>query len=177
MRIAAFASKQCAVGLKFLRKYNSDMNVSLVDTKELRKTNKLVQAWSSLAHDSDNAVSTEQLLEELPPDLKSHCAWGTVSAAQRSASVENLGTEIESCLTSNNENDSEDRKFAGIVVGMMSELGNGLRFDKKPPFDDGAFRSQDGRPVNYRVAAVPTRVQGDEHCGWLAFGDWTYDVT
>ncbi len=96
------------------------MNVSLMDTKELRKTNQLVKACSSLADSSENPVSTEQLLDELVPDLKSHCAWGTVSAAQRSASVENLGAEIESCLTSCGENEGEDRKFAGIIVGMMS---------------------------------------------------------
>ena len=153
------------------------MNVSLVDTQEHRKTDLLVQAWSDLSGSLDSPMSMEQLLDELPADVKSHCAWGTVSAAQRSASVENLGSEIESCLTSNNMRNGENRKFAGIVVGMMSELGNGLRFDRKPTFDDGAFRAQDGRPVKYRVAAVPTRIQGDEYCGWLAVGDWAPEVS
>jgi hypothetical protein len=153
------------------------MNVSLVVTEELRKTNQLVQAWNDLASSLDNPMSTEQLLNELPPDIQRHCAWGTVSAAQRSANVENLGGKIETCLTSSGKNNGENRKSAGIVVGMMSELGNGLRFDRKPTYDDGAFRAQDGRPIKYRVTSVPTSVQGDAHCGWLAVGDWAFDAT
>jgi hypothetical protein len=152
--------------------YVSDMNISLVNTRELRKTNLLVQAWRNLANGSDASMSTEQLLNELSPDIKKYCAWGTVSGARCSASVEKLGSEIESCLTASGKKNGENRRFAGIVVGMMAELGNGLRYDKKPSTDDGAFRAQDGRPVKYRVAAVPTRARGDEHCGWLAIGDW-----
>lgn len=53
----------------------------------------------------------------------------------------------------------------------MTELGNELRFDNKPACDDGAFRAPDGRSVRYRMAAVPTKAHGDEHCGLIAVGD------
>jgi len=152
------------------------MSISLVDTKELRKTGLLIEAWDDDMHAGENLMSSEQLLNSLPPEVKKYCAWGTVSGARRTASVEFLGGEFEARLTSSGETNSNNRRHAGVVVGMMTELGNELRFEIKPAFNDGAFRAPDGRSVKYRVAAVPTKAQGDAHCGWIAVGDWSPDT-
>ena len=152
------------------------MSISLVDTKELRKTGLLIEAWDDDMHAGENLMSSEQLLNSLPPEVKKYCAWGTVSGARRTASVEFLGGEFEARLTSSGETNSNNRRYAGVVVGMMTELGNELRFEIKPAFNDGAFRAPDGRSVNYRVEAVPTKAQGDAHCGWIAVGDWSPDT-
>ena len=152
------------------------MSISLVDTKELRKTGLLKQAWSEGMNSRENLMSLEQLLNALPPEVKNYCAWGTVSGIHCSASVESLGGEFEARLTSSGEMNSDSRQYAGVVVGMMTELGNKLRFDKKPASEDGAFRAPDGRSVKYRVAAVPTKAHDDEHFGWVAVGDWSSET-
>jgi hypothetical protein len=120
------------------------MKISLVDTEEQRKSNRLVQIWRDLEGQLGSEMTTENLLNKLPQDIKTHCAWGTVSDARCSASVENLGTEMESRLTSSNAESGEGRKLTGIVIGMMAELGNGLRFDNRPSSNNGTFRTRDG---------------------------------
>jgi hypothetical protein len=152
------------------------MSISLVDTKELRKTGLLMQVWDEEMHAGENLKSSEQLLNSLPLEVRKYCAWGTVSGARRTASVENLGGVFEARLTSSGEMNSDNRQHAGVLVGMMTELGNELRFENKPASNDGAFRAPDGRAVKYRVAAVPTKAQGDAHCGWIAVGDWLPDT-
>jgi len=101
---------------------------------------------------------------------------GTASGARRTASVEFLGSEFEARLTSSGKTNSNNRRHAGVVVGMMAALRNELRFKIKPAFNDGAFWAPDGRSVKYRVAAVPTKAQDNAHCGWIAVGDWSPDT-
>ena len=153
------------------------MSIFLVDTKELRKTGLLMQAWSEGMQSRESLMSSARLLDALPSAVRDHCAWGTVGGEGCSASVESLGGEFEARLTSSGDADSDSRRNAGVVVGMMTEMGNKMRFDNKPVFDDGAFRAPDGREVKYRVAAVPTKGLGDEHCGWIAVGDWAGEVS
>ncbi|MDP6475425.1 MAG: hypothetical protein QF449_09290 [Alphaproteobacteria bacterium] len=148
------------------------MSIALVNTKELRKTGQLKRVWKDGMRSRQSLMSSARLLAALPSEVTGFCAWGTVRGARSSASVESLGGELEARLKSGGHANAEDRRHAGVVVGIMTELGNELRLDNKPAFDDGAFRAPDGRTVKYRVAAVPTESDGDEHCGWIAVGDW-----
>ncbi len=149
------------------------MNIALVDTKELRKTNLLMQVWKDGMRSRENPMTMTSLLDAIPPDIKKYCAWGTVGDAYGSAGIQNLGREFEARLKTNGDSGKENRQFAGVVVGMMTELGNELRFDNKPADNFGAFRAQSGSSVKYRVAAVPTEVPGQGPCGWVAVGDWS----
>ena len=132
------------------------MSISLVDTKEFRKTGLLVRIWDEEMYAGENPMSAEQLLNSLPAEIKKYCAWGTVSGARRSASVECFGGVFEARLISSAEMNGDSRQQAGVVVGIMTELGNEMRFENKPASDIGAFRAPDGCAVKYRVAAVPT---------------------
>lgn len=162
------------------------MNIALVDTLELRKTGQLKQAWNDGARSRDSLMSSARLLAALPPEVKGFCAWGTVHGARSNASVESLGGELEARLKSGGHTsgsqasgspaNADECRHAAVVVGMITELGNELRFGNKPAFDDGNFRAPDGRMVKYRVAAVPTESTGDEHCGWIAVGDWSCET-
>jgi hypothetical protein len=149
------------------------MDLTLVETMELRKTGLLVQVWNEAMRSRETPMRTECLLDAMPPEVVKYCAWGSAGAAQGSTGIKSLGGEFKARLTSSGDADGETRQHAGVVAGMMSELGNEMRFAAKPACKAGAFRSPSGRHVKYRVAAVPTSETGDGDRAWLAVGDWT----
>jgi len=91
----------------------------LVDTEEQRKSNRLAQVWRDLEGQLGSEMTTENLLNKLPQDIKTYFAWGTVSDARCSASVEKLGAEMESRLTSSNAESGEGRKLTIGGSGML----------------------------------------------------------
>ena len=151
---------------------NSELGFQLVEALERKIETRFHRQTRNVAQATEPGL----VLSDLPPELKIYCAWGTVSGTHHIASVECVGGEFEARLTSPSKMNSDSRRHEGVVVGMMTELDNELRFDNKPACDDGAFRAPDGRSVRYRVAAVPTKAHGEEHCGWIAVSDWSSET-
>ncbi len=46
------------------------MNIALVDTRELRKTNLLIQVWKETMGSRDNPMTMASLLGNIPPEIK-----------------------------------------------------------------------------------------------------------